>query len=132
MVDVVTHPLAPSLGLSVTAAVSSKEARKYARYPDLVSAHKLEFTPMALSTFGHLKQPGAEFASQAVGLYASKHNGARSLAQSQFNERLAVVLLKSVGERLLAAGLAAGWRPGNLKQPEVGRTPVVVPRRKHT
>ena len=49
MVDVVVaHPLAPSLGLSVTgalAAASSKESRKQAKYAELISGHNLEFTP---------------------------------------------------------------------------------------
>ena len=37
-----------------------------------LSEHKLKFTPMALSTFTHLGQPGTDFVSKAVGLHAAK------------------------------------------------------------
>ena len=54
---VVTHPLAPSLGLSsaaAAAAVRNKVTRKKAKYAELVAVHNLEFAPLAFSTFGGL------------------------------------------------------------------------------
>ena len=55
----VTHPLAPSLGLScivAAAAVRNKVARKKAKYAQLVATHNIDFAPLALSTFGELDE----------------------------------------------------------------------------
>ncbi len=106
---VVTHLLAPSLGLSLASALAAvvKEARKTSKYAEVISPHNLDFTPLALSTFGHLGQPGSDLLSQAVGLNSAKHHLARSVVQAQFNERLSVVVIKSVGQRLLAASWGA-------------------------
>ena len=54
---VVTHPLAPSLGLSsaaAAAAVRNKVTRKKAKYAELVAVHNLELAPLAFCTFGGL------------------------------------------------------------------------------
>ena len=106
---VVTHPLAPSLGLNLTSAlvaVAGKEKRKISKYAELLVTRNLDFTPMALSTFGHVGEAGKELLAQAVGLYAAKHHLPRSVVQARLNEQLSVRVLLSVGQRLLAAGLA--------------------------
>ena len=62
-VDVsITHPLAPSLSLSLQAAkqaLCSKAGRKRAKYASLVAERKLNLVPFILSTFGALEEEQA-------------------------------------------------------------------------
>ena len=70
MADVtVTHPLAPSLGLSLDAAkkaVERKAQRKNQKYSALVAAHRMEFTPVAMSTFGELGEEAEKVLDEAA------------------------------------------------------------------
>ena len=103
---VVTHPLAPSLGLSsaaAAAAVRNKATRKKAKYAELVAVHNLEFAPLAFSTFGELGEDCLEFTSQAVAFYCAKQDLPRAEGEALFRQQLAVVLMRQVGQRLLAA-----------------------------
>ena len=103
---VVTHPLAPSLGLSSAAAagaVRSKAARKKAKYAELVATHNLEFVPLAFSTFGEAGEDCLEFLSQAVTFYCAKQDIMRTEGEGQFKQQLSVALMRQVGHRLLAA-----------------------------
>lgn len=101
---VVTHPLAPSLGLSsiaAAAAVRNKAARKKAKYSQLVAAHNIDFAPLALSSFGELGENCLEFISQVF--YCAKQDLPRAEGEAQLRQQLSVALMRQVGQRLLAA-----------------------------
>jgi hypothetical protein len=103
---VVTHPLAPSLGLSAAAAaaaVRTKATRKTTKYAALNATHSFEFAPLAFSTFGEQGDECSEFTSQAVAFYCAKNDLSRSEAEAQFQQQLSVALMRQVGQRLLAA-----------------------------
>ena len=73
-VDVaVTHPPAPSLGLSLEAAkkaVERKAQRKIQKYSELVAVHRIGFTPAALSTCGKLGEDAGRFPDEAAYVYS--------------------------------------------------------------
>ena len=105
-VDVtVTHPLAPSLGLSLHAAkdiAATKEKQKIAKYAHLIAATQLQFYPVAITTFGALGPHATDFVDDAANFYSAKCAVDRALCRKQLVERLQVALLQEVGKRLLA------------------------------
>jgi len=116
-VDVtVTHPLAPSLGMSVSAARSAleiKEQRKVQKSSDICTEVGLEFAPFALSTFGELGRKASDILSTVVDLYAAKHDLLRSLAAFRLRQLIQVALMRSVAKRLLIACQAKGEGEGS-------------------
>jgi len=116
-VDVtVTHPLSPSLGMSVSAARSAleiKEQRKVQKSSDICTEVGLEFAPFALSTFGELGRRASDILSTVVDLYAARHDLLRSLAAFRLRQLIQVALMRSVAKRLLIACQAKGEGEGS-------------------
>ena len=106
-VDVtVTHPLAPSLGLSVRQAkeaAATKERQKISKYAHLIRDKHLNFIPVGITTFGALGPQATQFVDDAANFYSAKCAVERGVCRRQLVERLQVALLQEVGKRLLAA-----------------------------
>jgi len=115
----VTHPLAPSLGMSVSAARSAleiKEQCKVQKSSDgsgICTEVGLEFAPFALSTFGELGRRASDILSTVVDLYATRHDLLRSLAAFRLRQLIQVALMRSVAKRLLIACQAKGEGEGS-------------------
>ena len=77
-VDVtVTHPLAPSLGLSASAArlaLAGKERQKLRKYAHLVEANQLSLVPFPMSTFGQLSTQASTFVDEAASFYSARQD----------------------------------------------------------
>ena len=102
----VTHPMATSLGLSLEAAkkaVATKSQSKKQKYSSLCASHRIEFTPVALSTFGELDSDAEKFHEEAAHFYAGAQQSPQGDCLKRLKEQLLVVLAQQVGERLLAA-----------------------------
>ena len=106
-VDVtVTHPLAPSYGLSVQAAskaLKEKESRKNAKYAHIFDAVQVTFVPMAFSSFGELSERAQEFVKAASRYYAAHQDVELSVCQHQLVQNLQTSLMQENGRRLLCA-----------------------------
>ena len=80
---------------AVVVNLGQKQSQRYPREQQMKHNSSLGLTssfPEDLTL--HLCPPGTDIVSQAVCLYVAKHHLSRSVTQAQFNERLAVTLLK--------------------------------------
>lgn len=111
-VDVtVTHPLAPSLGISAQFARNSlddKEKRKMSKHAAVFADRRLAFVPFALTTFGEVSTQADQFLDEAAEYYGRYHNVAPSFCRYQLMQSLHISMLKDVGKRLLAGVTAVG------------------------
>ena len=103
---VITHPLAPSLGVSVRAAkgaLKEKEKRKEAKYQQLFVGHQISFIPFAMSSFGAFGQHAAEFVDGLVKAYAGHQDEHPSVCHQKVVQSIQVAMMQEIGKRLVCA-----------------------------
>ena len=89
----VTHPLAPSLELSVrraNQAAAAKERWKIAKYAHLAREKQLNFIPVGVRTFGASGRHATQFVDDPADFYSAKCAVARDVCRRQLVERLQV------------------------------------------